>query len=47
VKEVDQYGEERYWVTEPDGMTYLRDASKIYEANDKGLETQPAKMKPE
>jgi hypothetical protein len=31
--EVDQYGNERYWVTEPDGTTYLRDASKISEAN--------------
>ena len=33
VKEVDQSGKERYWVTEPDGTTYLRDASKISEAN--------------
>lgn len=29
VKEVDQYGEERYWVAEPGIDPYLRDVSSI------------------
>lgn len=29
IKERNQNGEERYWITEPDGLTYLKNPSQL------------------
>jgi hypothetical protein len=33
VKERNQYGEERYWITEPDGARYLKSSAAVSSQN--------------